>query len=146
MPAKQKTGVVVSDKMDKSIVVEVTRNKMHSLYKKVIRVRKRFMAHDESNTAHIGDYVRIEESRPLSKRKSWTLAEIIRVAPGQGLAVKHTATAVASEKEAELNLSAPMETTETGGTGVSPVAAADTGDDARATIESAAETEEQAQP
>jgi small subunit ribosomal protein S17 len=108
MPAKQKTGIVVSDKMDKSIVVEVTRNKMHALYKKVIRVRKRFMAHDESNSAHIGDYVKIEESRPLSRRKSWTLAEIIRVAPGQGLAIKHTATALASEAEQELNLGRPV--------------------------------------
>jgi small subunit ribosomal protein S17 len=109
MPAKQKTGVVVSDKMEKTIVVEVTRNKLHPLYKKVIRVRKRFMAHDESNSAHIGDFVLIQESRPLSKRKSWSLAEIIRVAPGQGLAVKHTATAVQSEAERELNLGAPVE-------------------------------------
>lgn len=109
MPAKQKTGVVVSDKMEKTIVVEVTRNKLHPLYKKVIRVRKRFMAHDESNSAHVGDYVKIEESRPLSKRKSWSLAEIIRVAPGQGLTIKHTATAVAGEKEQELNLGAPLE-------------------------------------
>jgi small subunit ribosomal protein S17 len=109
MPAKQKTGVVVSDKMEKTIVVEVTRNKLHPLYKKVIRVRKRFMAHDEGNSAHIGDFVKIEESRPLSRRKSWSLAEIIRVAPGQGLAIKHTATAVASEKEQELNLGAPIE-------------------------------------
>jgi small subunit ribosomal protein S17 len=107
MSRKQKTGIVVSDKMDKSIVVEVTRNKQHPLYKKFIRVRKRFMAHDENNTAHIGDFVKIEESRPLSRRKSWALAEIIRVAPGQGLAIKHTATAVASgEDETQLNINA----------------------------------------
>ena len=109
MPVKQKTGVVVSDKMQKTIVVEVTRNKTHPLYKKVVRVRKRFMAHDESNSAHIGDFVKIQESRPLSKRKSWSLAEIIRVAPGQGLAIKHTATAVTSDAERELNLGAPVE-------------------------------------
>ena len=109
MPAKQKTGIVVSDKMEKTIVVEVTRNKLHPVYKKVIRVRKRFMAHDEGNSAHVGDYVKIEESRPLSKRKSWSLAEIIRVAPGQGLAIKHTATAVTSEAERELNLGATAE-------------------------------------
>jgi len=122
MPAKQKTGVVVSDKMQKTIVVEVTRNKLHPLYKKVIRVRKRFMAHDESNSAHVGDFVKIEESRPLSKRKSWSLAEIIRVAPGQGMAVKHTATAVTSEAEKELNLSAPVATTQVE---AAPVAAAE---------------------
>src|SRR5688572_33068423 len=105
MPAKQKTGVVVSDKMQKTVVVEVTRNKTHPLYKKVVRVRKRFMAHDESNSAHIGDFVKIEEGRPLSRRKSWSLAEIIRVAPGQGLAIKHTATAVATgEDETQLNV------------------------------------------
>jgi small subunit ribosomal protein S17 len=82
MPRKQKTGVVVSDKMQKSIVVEITRTKQHPLYKKYIRIRKRFMAHDEENKAQIGDVVRIEESRPLSKRKSWVLKEIVRVAPG----------------------------------------------------------------
>src|SRR5688572_12459495 len=109
MPAKQKTGVVVSDKMQKTVVVEVTRNKTHPLYKKVVRVRKRFMAHDETNSAHIGDFVKIEETRPLSKRKSWSLTEIIRVAPGQGMAIKHTATAVTSEAERELNLGAPVE-------------------------------------
>jgi small subunit ribosomal protein S17 len=109
MPVKQKTGVVVSDKMQKTIVVEVTRNKLHPLYKKVIRVRKRFMAHDEANSAQVGDFVKIEESRPLSKRKSWSLAEIIRVAPGKGLAIKHTATAVATgEDETRLNVNEPV--------------------------------------
>jgi small subunit ribosomal protein S17 len=84
MPRKQKIGVVVSDKMTKSIVVEVTRIKQHPLYKKFVRVRKKFMAHDEENSAGMGDVVRIEESRPISKSKSWILKEIIRVAPGQG--------------------------------------------------------------
>lgn len=85
MSRKQKTGVVVSDKMQKSIVVEVTRTKQHPLYKKYIRVRKKFMAHDELEQAHIGDYVRIEESRPLSRRKRWVLREVLRQAPGRGL-------------------------------------------------------------
>lgn len=84
MPKKLKSGVVLSDKMDKSIIVEVTRKKKHPLYKKYIRVRKKFMAHDEENSANIGDTVRIEESRPISRHKSWVLKEIIRKAPGVG--------------------------------------------------------------
>ena len=84
MPAKQKTGLVVSDRMQKSIVVQVTRTKKHPLYKKYIRVRKKFVAHDEDNKAHAGDFVRIVECRPLSRRKSWMLVEIIREAPGRG--------------------------------------------------------------
>jgi small subunit ribosomal protein S17 len=83
MPRKQKTGIVVQDKMQKGIVVEVTRIKKHSLYKKYIRLRKKFMAHDENDSAQVGDYVRIEESRPISKRKRWVLSEIIRKAPGE---------------------------------------------------------------
>lgn len=83
MPRKQKTGTVVSDKMQKSIVVEVTRIKQHSLYKKYVRIRKKFMAHDEAGEAHEGDLVRIEESRPISRRKAWVLKEIIRKAPGR---------------------------------------------------------------
>ncbi|MCB1186751.1 30S ribosomal protein S17 [bacterium] len=82
MPRKQKTGKVVSDSMEKSIVVEVVRTTQHPLYKKYVRVRKKFMAHDEEGKAQVGDFVRIEECRPISKRKSWTLKEIIRVAPG----------------------------------------------------------------
>ena len=82
MPRKQKLGVVVSDRMQKSIVVEVTRTKQHPLYKKYIHVRKRFMAHDETEQAGMGDTVRIEESRPLSRMKCWVLKEILRVAPG----------------------------------------------------------------
>jgi len=84
MPRKQKTGIVVSDKMQSSIVVEVTRMKKHPLYKKYIRVRKKFMAHDEQDTAQTGDFVRIEESKPISKRKCWVLKDVIRKAPGQG--------------------------------------------------------------
>lgn len=84
MGNKMKTGVVTSDKMQKSIVVEVTRTMKHPLYKKYIRIRKKFIAHDELDQAQTGDFVRIEECRPISKRKSWTLAEVIRVAPGRG--------------------------------------------------------------
>jgi small subunit ribosomal protein S17 len=71
-------GTVVSNKMQKTIVVEVTRKKAHPMYKRVISIRKKFYAHDEKNEAHPGDTVRIEESRPLSKLKRWQLKEIVR--------------------------------------------------------------------
>lgn len=92
MPRKQKLGIVVSDKMTKTIVVEVTRTKQHPLYKKFIRVRKRYMAHDESQAAQVGDLVRIEESRPLSKHKMWQMIEVVRQAPGHGPITKNAAT------------------------------------------------------
>jgi small subunit ribosomal protein S17 len=72
---KTRVGVVVSDKMDKSIVVEITRTIQHPLYKKYIRRRKRFMAHDEQNACKVGDKVRIVETRPLSRRKRWRVQE-----------------------------------------------------------------------
>lgn len=77
---KERTGVVVSDCQEKTIIVEVTRRVPHKLYKKVIKRKKRFAVHDENNTAKIGDDVRIVETRPLSKRKRWRLTEIIRTA------------------------------------------------------------------
>ncbi len=77
---KELIGTVVSNKMQKTIVVEVTRKKSHSLYGRVISIRKKFYAHDEKNTAHVGDVVRIEESRPLSRLKRWTLKDIVRKA------------------------------------------------------------------
>ena len=75
---KMLIGTVVSNKMQKTIVVEVTRKKAHRLYGRVISIRKKFYAHDEKNEAHVGDTVRIEESRPLSRLKRWTLKEIVR--------------------------------------------------------------------
>ena len=74
----QKVGEVVSTKMEKTIVVEVSRRVPHPLYKRIIGKRKKFYAHDEQNTARVGDVVRLEETRPLSKLKRWRLAEIIR--------------------------------------------------------------------
>jgi small subunit ribosomal protein S17 len=71
-------GKVVSDKMDKTIVVEVEYLKKHRLYKKAIRRHNRFKAHDEDNTSHVGDIVRIEECRPYSKEKTWRLVEIVQ--------------------------------------------------------------------
>ena len=75
---KELIGLVVSTKMNKTIVVQVERQKSHALYGRVISRRKRFYAHDEENTAHVGDYVRIEETRPLSKLKRWKLSEVLR--------------------------------------------------------------------
>jgi small subunit ribosomal protein S17 len=72
-----KIGVVVSDKMDKTIVVKVKRQYKHPLYKKVVRRDKKFKAHDENNECQIGDTVEIRESRPLSKDKCWTLSKVI---------------------------------------------------------------------
>src|SRR5437762_138350 len=74
---KTKVGRVVSDKMDKTIVVSVERLARHRLYKRVIRLSTKFKAHDENNEAAVGDTVRIEESRPLSATKRWRLIEVI---------------------------------------------------------------------
>jgi small subunit ribosomal protein S17 len=71
------TGVVTSDKMDKTVVVQITRTYRHRLYKKVVHIRKSVMAHDELGS-QIGDVVRIVESRPLSRHKKWVVEEIIR--------------------------------------------------------------------
>ena len=74
---KERIGLVVSDKMDKSITVLVERQFRHPIYKKYVRKSRKFMAHDENNECHIGDTVRIMEIRPLSKNKNWRLVEII---------------------------------------------------------------------
>jgi small subunit ribosomal protein S17 len=74
---KTKTGRVVSDKMDKTIVVAVERLARHRLYKRVIRLTTKFKAHDEANDAKIGDTVMIEESRPLSATKRWRLVSVV---------------------------------------------------------------------
>jgi small subunit ribosomal protein S17 len=75
---KTKVGRVVSDKMDKTIVVSVERLARHRLYKRVIRLTTKFKAHDELNEARVGDTVRIEESRPLSATKRWRLIEVVQ--------------------------------------------------------------------
>lgn len=74
---KERIGVVVSNKMEKSIVVEIERRVKHPIYGKFVKKTNRFMAHDEKNECNIGDTVRIMETRPLSKRKCWRLVEII---------------------------------------------------------------------
>ena len=74
----EKVGEVVSTKMQKTIVVAVEMRKAHPKYKRIMRTTKKFYAHDEHTTAHVGDVVRIRETRPLSKLKRWQLEEIVR--------------------------------------------------------------------
>jgi small subunit ribosomal protein S17 len=74
---KVREGLVVSDKMDKTVVVAVETKKVHPLYKKAVRVTKRYKAHDETNACKTGDKVKIVETRPLSKEKNWRVMEIM---------------------------------------------------------------------
>ncbi|MBI2762975.1 MAG: 30S ribosomal protein S17 [Chloroflexi bacterium] len=92
---KTKTGRVVSDKMDKTIVVSVERLARHPLYKRVVRLTTKFKAHDELNDAHVGDTVLVEESRPLSATKRWRLVRVLARAGEHG----STADLVAEEAE-----------------------------------------------
>ena len=84
----EKVGEVVSTKMQKTIVVAVSRRVPHPLYKRIIKKRKKFYAHDEQGTANLGDVVRIVECRPLSKLKRWQLLDIVRRAPQVAVAPK----------------------------------------------------------
>jgi small subunit ribosomal protein S17 len=81
---KERVGSVVSDKMDKTIVVRVERRMQHPQFKKVITRYRKFYAHDDKGEAKIGDRVRIEETRPLSKTKSWRLVEVLERAVQDG--------------------------------------------------------------
>jgi small subunit ribosomal protein S17 len=75
---KEVMGKVVSSRMQKTIVVQVVRQKSHRLYGRVISTAKKFYAHDEKNEAQVGDFVKLEETRPLSKLKRWKLKEVIQ--------------------------------------------------------------------
>ena len=77
MPKKERQGIVVSDKMDKTVVVAVLDLEQHALYKKAVKKTVKFKAHDENNDAHVGDTVSIMETRPLSKDKRWRVVEIV---------------------------------------------------------------------
>ena len=107
MPRRVLSGRVTSDKMDKTITVLVERRVMHPLYKKFIRRSKKYAAHDEANICKIGDTVRIEECRPISKRKAWLLmernSEPVPAPPGFSFAVRtpHAKELAAAEAEAE---------------------------------------------
>jgi small subunit ribosomal protein S17 len=74
---KEREGDVVSDKMDKSVVVEVERQFMHPIYGRTVKLKKRYVAHDETNECKVGDRVRIVETRPLSKTKRWRVGEVL---------------------------------------------------------------------
>mgnify|MGYP003572347141 CR=1 FL=1 len=74
---KERIGVITSNKMDKSIVVQVTRKVKHPIYGKFVKKSTKFIAHDEKNECNIGDTVRIMETKPLSKNKCWRLVEIV---------------------------------------------------------------------
>ena len=89
---KERVGDVLSDKMDKTIVVQVERRFAHPKYHKVVTSYKKFYVHDEKNDAKVGDRVRIEETRPLSKTKRWRLTSIV---------VRHESSAPAPDKSAE---------------------------------------------
>ena len=80
MPKKEKQGIVISNKMDKTVVVKVADYEAHPRYKKIIESNKHYKAHDEQNVCGIGDTVRIIESKPVSKDKRWTVAEIVEKA------------------------------------------------------------------
>ena len=125
---KTKVGRVVSDKMDKTIVVSVERLTRHRLYKRVIRLSTKFKAHDELNQARIGDTVLIEESRPLSATKRWRLVEVLAKAgentPISELVSEEEATSEAihaaahpgrhrTDEPTEPEAAEPAETTET---------------------------------
>ncbi len=75
---KERTGIVTSDKMDKTVTVAVERVVQHPLYKKSFKRTKKLKAHDETNTCQIGDVVRVRETRPMSKTKRWRLVEIVK--------------------------------------------------------------------
>jgi small subunit ribosomal protein S17 len=114
---KELVGRVVSDKMDKTIVVSVERLQRHPLYKRVVRLSNKFKAHDETNEAHVGDTVRIVESRPLSATKRWRLVEVIAragEASGEALVAEEAATSEAIHSAAHPGRTAHADEAEAG--------------------------------
>jgi small subunit ribosomal protein S17 len=105
---KERIGTVVSDKMDKTVVVAVERWKRHRIYRKAIRLTQKYKAHDEHNEARAGDLVRIVETRPLSKEKRWRVAEIVQRA---ALATEERAIVKALDTETVTTPSLQPETT-----------------------------------
>jgi small subunit ribosomal protein S17 len=120
---KEKIGRVVSDKMDKTIVVSVERLSRHPLYKRVMRLTTKFKAHDEANDARIGDTVLIEESRPLSATKRWRLVSVVQRAGEHGLPGESVVSEEAETAEAIHAAAHPGRTRdEDGGDGVEAAA------------------------
>ena len=97
--AKTMTGTVSSDKADKTIIVTIHTHKTHPIYKKAYSVTKKFMAHDEKNEAHVGDTVIIEETRPLSARKRFTLTKVVQKA---AISADNTVEAITAEPKSDV--------------------------------------------
>src|SRR6187431_3230681 len=138
---KTKVGRVVSDRMDKTIVVSVERLARHRLYKRVIRLTTKFKAHDDANEAHVGDTVLIEESRPLSATKRWRLVTVIQRAgdhglPGEPVVIEEEATSEAIHAAAHPGRRQAAEAAEAG----------EAEDGAAVTTAEAAEAAEAAEP
>ena len=98
--ARTLTGVVSSDKRDKTITVMITSRETHPLYKKQYTITRKYTAHDEKNEAHEGDVVMIEETRPISKTKTWSLVKIVEKSRGK-VELKEGVTEVESDKKEE---------------------------------------------
>ena len=98
--ARTLTGVVSSDKRDKTITVEITSRETHPIYKKQYSITRKYTAHDEKNAAHEGDVVIIEETRPISKTKTWSLVKIIEKSHGK-VELKEEVTQVESDEKEE---------------------------------------------
>ena len=98
--ARTLTGVVSSDKRDKTITVMITSRETHPLYKKQYTITRKYTAHDEKNEAHEGDVVMIAETRPISKTKTWSLVKIVEKSRGK-VELKEGATEVESDKKEE---------------------------------------------
>ena len=96
MALKERVGTVVSDKMDKTVVVAVENRFPHPIYKKTVSRTTRYKAHDENNTVRVGDRVRITETRPLSRHKRWAIAEVLSHSPKADTSAE-AATATAKE-------------------------------------------------
>jgi small subunit ribosomal protein S17 len=137
---KTKVGRVVSDKMDKTIVVSVERLARHRLYKRVIRLTTKFKAHDEDNEAHVGDTVRIEESRPLSATKRWRLIEVVQRAGDHGLPAELELIAEEAEVSEAIHAAAHPGRTRHDAEAKSDVEAGDADEADAAEAESATET------
>ena len=100
---KTREGIVVSDRADKTVAVRVERTMRHPVYGRVMRRRKRYLAHDETNQCHMGDLVRIVECRPMSATKQWRVTEILR----------HSSLAEAITRRAEVDAAGQVETAKT---------------------------------
>ncbi len=98
---KQLTGVVISDKMDKTVIVRTDRRMIHPLYGKVVVVSKKFVAHDETNSHKVGDEVRIRQTKPLSKTKRWAVVETVTKAAQETKPTKASAEKVAASAKAK---------------------------------------------